>query len=266
MFDSTLDLNAADMQVNDMRADTEFPARPIRVHSPALEVGGLRRLAHVFAERPERILQELVEVAMDLCDAHSAGITLEENTAGTDCQFRWIATAGRYSPFVGAVLPRDYSPCGTCLERGGPQLFRVPKPYLDSIGVDAPPVTDGILIPWEVEQTRGTIWVLVHESFRHFDREDHRVLQDLSDFAAIAVRHRSHQALLVKQAAATAAAELANDLAHQINNPLQALMQIVFLAGQKDAASGDFAREAMAEVSLLSELVKKLLRVPKPPA
>jgi hypothetical protein len=101
-------------------------------------------------------LQELVEVAVDICGADSAGISLEEPTGEKDSQFRWIATAGEYLPYLGAVLPRSYSPCGTCLERDQPQLFRVSKAYLDMIGVEGPPVTDGILIPWQVDETRGT--------------------------------------------------------------------------------------------------------------
>ena len=263
MFDATLDVSSSGMQVDDLRGDSEFQDRPLRPREAAKEVSGLRRLAHVFAHSPERILQELVEVSMDLCDAESAGITMEEPAGATEMQFRWIVTAGKYSGFAGAVLPRFYSPCDTCLERGNPQLFRVPKAYLDMIGVEAPPVTDGILIPWAVNETRGTIWVLTHKSYRHFDREDYKVMEDLSDFAAIAVRHQAQQALLMRQASATAAAEVANSLAHEINNPLQGLIQTVFLAEQDRPQASNFTRQAMGELLRLSELVKKLLSIPK---
>jgi signal transduction histidine kinase len=263
MFDSAANDETNEMQVVDLRGDAEFMGRRIRPRDVGSEVVGLQRLARVFAQRPDRILQELVEVSVDVCDAHSAGITLEETLQDGETQFRWIAIAGKYGGFVGAVLPRAFSPCGTCLDRGGPQLFRVSKAYLDMIGVQAPPVTDGLLIPWQVDKTRGTIWVIAHGPFQCFDREDYRLLQSLSDFAAIAVRHQHQQEALMRQAAATAAAEMANSLAHQINNPLQGLMQTVFLASQDGANADVFANQAMEELKRLTELVRQLLELPK---
>ncbi len=85
----------------------------------------MQRIAHAFVEQPESILQELVNSTIDLCGADSAGISIEKED-GTDQNFyHWVATAGRYSAFLNAVLPRYPSACGICLERGRPQLFRV---------------------------------------------------------------------------------------------------------------------------------------------
>jgi hypothetical protein len=263
VFDSTLMESGTEMQVVDLPEDAEFLSRQTRPHKMATEVSALQRLAHVFAERPDRILQELVEVSMEICGAASAGITLEEPLGESETQFRWIATAGKYEGFLGAVLPRSYSPCGTCLDRGQPQLFRVPRAYLDTIGVAAPPVTDGLLIPWQVDETRGTIWVLAHGPYQWFDREDYRVMRSLSDFAAIAVRHQRQQAELMRKAAAEAAAAMANELAHQINNPLQSLMQTAFLAAQGGEKAEVFEEQVMSDLIKLSELVKQLLSLPR---
>jgi hypothetical protein len=259
MFDSALGMSKTEMQVVDLPRDEDFMARPVRARETALEISGMLSVANAFAQRPEKILQELVEVSVALCGADSAGVSLEEPTNDGETQFRWIATAGKYAGFLNAVLPRFYSPCGTCLDRGQPQLFRVPKAYLDMIGVDAPPVTDGILIPWEADGMRGTLWVLAHGPFQRFDREDYRMMQRLSDFAAIAVRHQRQQADLLRKTAAAAAAAMANQLAHQINNPLQGLMQTVFLAGQGGTKVDIFANQAMQDLTRLSELIKQLL-------
>ncbi len=40
------------------------------------------------------------------------------------------------------------------------------------MGVDAPVVTDGILIPWEVADMCGTIWIMSHKSHEAFDSDD----------------------------------------------------------------------------------------------
>jgi hypothetical protein len=112
MFDSASSVNETEMQVVDLRNDGDFMARQIRPREMTIEISGIQRLANVFAERPEKILQELVEVSVEMCSADSAGVTIEETLGNGESQFRWIATAGKYEGFLDAVLPRFYSPCG----------------------------------------------------------------------------------------------------------------------------------------------------------
>jgi hypothetical protein len=251
------------MEVIDLRTDPDFAQRRHRARDVVREVEAMQRLAHVFSTHPHRILHDLVSISMELCAAEGAGITLEESSPDGNTQFRWIETTGSYTPFLGAVLPRHFSPCGTCLSRDAPQIFRVSKLYLDTIGIDAPPVTDGLLVPWHVDHTCGTLWIIAHHSFSLFDPQDYRVLQSLADFAAIAVRHQAQQQRLTKQAAAAAAAAMANQLAHRINNPLQSLTNTVFLAAQGGTDANVFARQAAEDIVKLSALVKELLHLPK---
>jgi nitrogen-specific signal transduction histidine kinase len=90
------------------------------------------------------------------------------------------------------------------------------------------------------------------------------MMEILADFASMGVRHRRQQKILLEHAGATAAADMANDLAHKINNPLQGLTNLLFLAaegpGGKDAR--ELARQAFDDLERLSALVKKLLEVP----
>jgi hypothetical protein len=79
MFDSLQGLSRTEMQVVDLQHDYEFVGRPIREREPGVEISGMNRLARVFAQSPEMILQELVDVSIDICGAESAGITLEES-------------------------------------------------------------------------------------------------------------------------------------------------------------------------------------------
>jgi hypothetical protein len=66
MFDSISGANETEMQVVDLSSDNEFMARQIRPREKAIEISGMQRLASVFAQRPEKILQELVEVSVDM--------------------------------------------------------------------------------------------------------------------------------------------------------------------------------------------------------
>src|ERR1700735_1986071 len=95
----------------------------------------------------------------------------------------------------------------------------------------APLVTDGILLPWQVDETRGTIFVMAHGRIEAFDGEDARMMQLLADFAAMGFRQQHQQKELMEKERAAAAAAMANELAHKINNPLQALTNQLYIAG-----------------------------------
>ena len=69
-------------------------------------------LAQTMANSPERILQHLVDTALTLCQAQSAGISLLEEEEGRPI-FRWHALAGKYAPHVWGTTPRHFSPCST---------------------------------------------------------------------------------------------------------------------------------------------------------
>ncbi|MGC1297954.1 MAG: hypothetical protein WA869_23220 [Alloacidobacterium sp.] len=57
------------------------------------------------------------------------------------------------------------------------------------------------------------------------------MMRMLADFAAMGVRQQRQQKMLVEHASAAAAADMANDLAHKINNPLQSLTNILLFGG-----------------------------------
>jgi signal transduction histidine kinase len=238
------------LEVIDLQSCPEFAARRLHVRDVAVQMEGMQRLARAFVESPDTILQELVNAAVDLCGADSSGISLEmDREQRSDTQyFRWVATAGQYEQFLNALLPRMPSACSTCLERGQPQLFRVSQRFFDLMGIEAPTVTDG----------------LAHGRTEAFDESDCRMMQVLADFSAMAVRHERQQRTLMSQASASAAADMANDLAHQINNPLQSLTNLVYLAteGENTGDARSLALELSDHLARLSMLVRKLLALP----
>jgi hypothetical protein len=259
-------LTSADtgLEVIDIEREGVFATRPPRVRDATVPMEGMQRIAHAFVENPETILQELVNAAVELCGADSAGISIEREDRTEADFYHWVATAGQYSAFLNAVLPRYPSACGICLERGAPQHFRVGQRFFDLMGIEAPLVTDGILLPWRVDETRGTIFVMAHGRSEAFDQDDCRMMQVLADFAAMGVRHQRQQKLLMEQASVAAAAAMANDLAHKINNPLQGLTNVLYLAaeGEEGTDAKALARQASGDLERLSSLVKELLALP----
>jgi two-component sensor histidine kinase len=179
---------AADLA--DPRADlesvlltAELTRRTPRTPDYAAENRALVALAHELYS-PGDILQSLVEAAITLCCAHSAGISLL-NDDGQN--FYWRTVTGRWATYVGDTLPRSLSPCGTVLDRNAPQLFSHPERHFPCLVSMLPKIEEGLLIPFYVAGTAvGTIWIIAHDASRSFDAEDLRVMSNLSQFASAA--------------------------------------------------------------------------------
>lgn len=255
-------ISDAGMECRDLLAQPEFLARSKGARAPERTAKALISVAQGFAEDPGSVLQKLVDAAVEHCGADSAGISLEERNAETgELQFRWVAIAGSFAQYLHGTTPRFFSPCGTCLNRGTPQLYTVTKPYYDFLGVTAEPITDGILVPWEGDGIRGTIWAIAHHAAQAFDLEDYELLRSLADFALIVLRHQNREAKVLEAEKAKAAAAVANQLAHEINNPLQCLTNSLYLASQGGADERRHLDRAIEDLSSLSELVRRLLAV-----
>ncbi len=252
------------MEFRDLLSDPAFLSRTGKKRDFQQPFDALRRVTQVFATHPEDVLQELVDVAMTCCGADSAGISLEEPDGEGKPTFRWVAIAGSFSEYLGGRTPRFFSPCGTCLDCGRPHLYRVTKPYYDFLGVTAQPITDGMLIPWEANHIRGTIWAVSHTSEEAFERPDYELLKSLSDYVAIIIRQHELDEKARQAAKAEASVERAHKMAHQINNPLQSLTNTMYLASQGGPDTGDYMKTALTELAALSERVRRLLALKYP--
>jgi hypothetical protein len=78
-------------------ATAELSLRPSRLPDYQAENQALVALAQELANSPSSIMQQLVETALELCRAHSAGISLLEEEVGRKI-FRWHAIAGQWAP------------------------------------------------------------------------------------------------------------------------------------------------------------------------
>ncbi len=252
------------MELRDLLSDRAFLSRTGKRRDLQQPLDALRRITQVFATHPEDVLQELVNVAMTCCGADSAGISLEEPDQSGKPTFRWVAVAGSFSQYTEARTPRFFSPCGTCLDSGRPHLYRVTKPYYDFLGIIAKPITDGMLIPWEADQMRGTIWAVSHTSALAFERADYELLKSLSDYVAVIIRQQRADEKARQAAKAEASLERAHKMAHQINNPLQSLTNTLFLASQGGPATQSYIQSALVELASLSDRVRRLLALRYP--
>jgi hypothetical protein len=244
------------MALRDLVTDVGFSLRSKKQRNPNAESLALRHMYRLFDVELETILQELVNTAVELCGADSAGISLEEPETKT---FRWIVVAGTFAPYAGGRTARDYSPCGTCLDSGRAQLYQVTQPYYDQLGVTARPILDGILIPWSSKLLRGTLWCVSHASKEEFCMEDYEVLARLAEFSSLILEHQQEEKLALEDARWKSAADMADKLAHGINDPLQSLTNTIFLAKQGSEGSHAHLVQAESDLKRLSEQVAMLL-------
>jgi signal transduction histidine kinase len=225
-------------------------------------------LARQMANRPEGLLQALMQTAVRLCRAGSAGVSLLEPTADGNEVFRWVALAGVYQGHIGGTTPRDFSPCGTCLDRNAPQLYSRPARRFTYLNRVAPPVVEALVIPFGTDRpVLGTIWLVSHDESRRFDGEDVRVMTGLADFTAAALRVSVVAQENARQCRALQDADRRKDvflatLAHELRNPLAPIrnaVQILRVKGppvpELEWARGVIDRQMQLMTTLIDDLL-----------
>lgn len=180
----------------------ELLLRPQRLTDFEAENFALQRLAHQLTKSPEDLLQSLVSVAVDICQAGSAGISVPEIKTNGEEIFRWVALDGAYAG-IEQTIPRHSSMCNICLESRVPQLYSYPARHFRNFQQLQPQIVECLVIPLFINSSPlGTIWVVTHDEVRKFDAEDLRLMVSLAQFTALAL----HQ-MRMHHEAETAAAE-----------------------------------------------------------
>lgn len=147
----------------------------------------LGNLNAVVDETPQKVLQTFVENLLVLCDAQSAGVSVEDLKA-EPAVFRWHAVAGKLAPFLGGTMPRYFCPCGTTIARNRPTLMRgLIRHYPYAAGLNIA-LEEVLLVPFDVGgRTIGTVWIVAHSNDRHFGADEVKSITSLTHFVSAAV-------------------------------------------------------------------------------
>jgi hypothetical protein len=129
-MDAVKDAGGSRVPLESVLGTEELRRRPSRPPDYQVEKQALLALAQELTSSPGRVLQKLVDVALELCRGHSAGISLLEEdgppgglSPGGN-HFRWHAVAGQWAPLVwNTTTPRGDGPCGPVLDRNMTLLF-----------------------------------------------------------------------------------------------------------------------------------------------
>ena len=244
--------------VDDVIFTTEFQRRRPRNPNPSLELAALKHLTSFLMAEPDVVLSQLATVLVQVCNAGSAGVTLEERRHATET-LQCVGAAGLLSSQQGAWVARD-SPSGVVMERQRAEIFRRPERFYPSFRSSVCDIEELLIVPWQLSSGRkGVLWVALHERDRHFDPEDLRLASTLADYARQALQ-RSHSEETRRSCETLAsAARLANQLAHEVNNPLQALVNSLYLA--LHLPGEDHVQEAGVQADRLVKLVRSVLEL-----
>ena len=136
------DLTKRTVTFNEIDIRSELSARPQRTPDYAAEHRAIRVLTAEMTANPRNMLQKLVETAIDLCQADTAGISILEGDV-----FRWEALAGVFAAYRGSTMPRDASPCGVCVDQNATQLMHLPDRCFPALLTD-PRFVEAMLIPF----------------------------------------------------------------------------------------------------------------------
>ena len=174
----------------------------------------IQDLANEMAEDPGQVLPRLVKLAMDICGADSAGVSVLDRDAEV---FRWLGLQGALSVFEGATTPRNHSPCGICLDCDGAILMERPERVYEWIADANITVPEVLLVPLFIKGgvQLGTLWVVAREG-QQFDRGHVRVLTELAAFTGIALRMIQSEEKL--KTALEEQATLTKEMSHRVKN------------------------------------------------
>jgi len=223
---------------------SELYARSQRTPDYAAEHRAITVLAAEMTANPRNMLQKLVETAIHLCRADTAGISVLEGDV-----FRWEAMAGVFAAYRGSTMPRDASPCGVCIDQNATQLMHLPDRCFPAL-LTEPRFVEAMLMPFHDHgKAVGTVWIVANNFERKFDREDERVMCTLAHLASagwqlwraceLAAESNRHKDEFIAM------------LAHELLNPLAAIIsahEVVRKIGGDDAY---FLRTDLPEADLL---------------
>jgi two-component sensor histidine kinase len=235
----------------DLFITRELQRRPAHKPDYLKEKLALQDLARQMIDDPAEILPHLVDLALDICDSATGGISLYEEYPAPGV-FRWHNLRGEFMKCTGNTTPRNYSPCGITLDNAEPTLVEHPErgyTWLAEVGMSLPEL---LLVPLYVggKLPLGTLWI-VSEVKGHFDSGHARVLEELAAFAGMAIHmlrteERLHASLARQEM-------LTQEMSHRVKNLFMVVTGMIHVSERSAATPKDMGRILTGRLQALAE-------------
>lgn len=253
------------MQPDDVLATARLYQRRPRPPGLESELSAHRELASLMTVDPVLAIQRFLDLALELCPAAgSAGLSeLGEDGDGQPI-FKWTMMSGAFAPYVGGSTPRDFSPCGLCLDNHHTILVERPARVFTYFLDAEPQITEGLIVPLYDTGKRplGTLWVTSHDPKRKFDPTDARIMEQLAVELVLAIKLRRKAKIAAQlEEAARDNTMLVNEVRHRVKNMIQMTTSLLQL--QERSVGSEEARLALREATdrlrVLSTVYETLL-------
>ncbi|HEY3767979.1 MAG TPA: GAF domain-containing protein [Candidatus Angelobacter sp.] len=173
--------------IEDVWITSQLYGRLPREANISEDLASLRNIAAMVHTTPVEILTALMQQALILCPADTAGLSVLH--AEDDRQFfHWDAMAGVLQDKVGGTTPRKFSPCGFTMDQNDTQLVHKPGRYYHYFLDVDPQIMEALIVPVLVDrECIGTIWIAAHDPKTHFTLTDVRIMGSLASFTGAAI-------------------------------------------------------------------------------
>lgn len=202
-----------------------------------------------MVDGPEKVLPRFVELAMQVTEGVSAGISIAELNVRPP-SFRWAFLQGSLAAFEGTTTPRDDSPCGVTLDKDEPVLTRHSERlyrWIADVDVILPEV---LLVPLHRgDEQLGTLWI-VSDELSHFNRGHVEAVTEIAAFVSIALR--MHQTELRLSKAVAEQESLAKEMSHRVKNVFNIVYGMIHLGAKHAGTKEELAQALSGRVRALA--------------
>jgi len=147
-------------------------------------------LAKILAGDPARVLQRLLDCVLRLYAAGSAGLSVLQSGSGGHSDFVWEVVSGALTPHQGDGTPRDFGPCGLCLDMGTAIVLARPERAFGYLARVQPAIIEALIVPlYDPEGTPlGALWVFHHDPAARFGDNDVGIIERFAAPTALALQ------------------------------------------------------------------------------
>lgn len=161
-----------------------------RMSNPRAERAAFDELAVILADDPARVLQRLVDCVLRLYAAGSAGLSVLQSGSCGHSDFVWEVVSGALTAHQGDGTPRDFGPCGLCLDIGTAIVLARPERAFTYLARVQPAIFEALIVPlYDAEGTPlGALWVFHHDPAARFGDNDVGIIERLAAPTALALQ------------------------------------------------------------------------------
>ena len=182
----------AAIRPSDLLTTRALLPRPKRPPDLQAQLAAFCELSVALANDPRAAIRRFLEVAIRLCGAGSAGLSVLRSNQAGQAIIRWEAVSGALASHEGVDTPRDSSPCGLCLDAGATVLIGQPERAFAYLRNTPPSILEDLIVPLHdhANKTLGTLWIAHHDASSRFSSDDARILEQLATQLVLALKLR----------------------------------------------------------------------------